>query len=168
MNARSWRAVTQVDSIVRPPEDVYYRELAGSYARVRRFLPHLLRIVRFDATPAGQSILEALNYLAEVEQGTANAPDPPVTIVNRGWRRYVGTGEDFDRKAYVFCCLDRVHSCPFSGVISRIAVSVGVRYLMDIRRDPADSFITGCSTLCQVLNSFLGRPLVRPVRLEEV
>lgn len=46
-------AVSQVDSIVRPPEDVYYRELAGSYARVRRFLPHLLRTVRFDATPAG-------------------------------------------------------------------------------------------------------------------
>ena len=103
-------AVSQVDSIVRPPEDVYYRELAGSYARVRRFLPHLLRTVHFDATPAGQSVLEALNYLAEVEQGSANAPDPPVTIVNRGWRRYVGTGKDFDRKAYVFCCLDRVRS----------------------------------------------------------
>ncbi len=103
-------AVNQVDSIVRPPEDVYYRELAGSYARVRRFLPSLLRTVRFDATPAGQAVLEALNYLAEVEQGAANAPDPPVTIVNRAWRRYVGTGKDFDRKAYVFCCLERVLS----------------------------------------------------------
>jgi TnpA family transposase len=103
-------AVSQVDSIVRPPEDVYYRELAGSYARVRRFLPHLLQTVRFDATPAGQPVLEALNYLREVELGAANAPDPPVTLVNRGWRRYVGTGEDFDLKAYVFCCLDRVRS----------------------------------------------------------
>ena len=103
-------AVNQVDSIVRPPEDVYYRELAGSYARVRRFLPHLLDTVRFDATPAGQSVLEALNYLAEVERGAANAPVAPATIVNRGWRRYVGTDKDFDRKAYVFCCLDRVRS----------------------------------------------------------
>jgi TnpA family transposase len=103
-------AVSQVDSIVRPPEDVYYRELAGSYARVRRFLPPLLRTVRFDATPAGQAVLEALNYLAEVEQDAVNTPDPPVTIVNRAWRRYVGTGGDFDRKAYVFCCLDRVRS----------------------------------------------------------
>jgi Domain of unknown function (DUF4158) len=103
-------AVSQVDSIVRPPEDVYYRELAGSYARVRRFLPSLLRTVRFDATPAGQTVLEALNYLAEVEQDAVNTPDPPVTIVNRAWRRYVGSGEDFDRKAYVFCCLDRVRT----------------------------------------------------------
>jgi hypothetical protein len=33
-----------------------------------------------------------------------------MAIVNRGWRRYVGTKEDFDQKAYVFCCLDRVRS----------------------------------------------------------
>jgi hypothetical protein len=39
-------AVNQVDSLVRPPEDVYYRELAGSYARVRRFLPALLRTIQ--------------------------------------------------------------------------------------------------------------------------
>ena len=104
-------AVKQVDSLVRPPEDVYYRELAGSYGRVRRFLPHLLRTVQFDATPAGQPVLEALNYLREVEQGGTNPPpDPPAAIVNRGWRRDVGSGDNLDRKAYVFCCLDRVRS----------------------------------------------------------
>ena len=102
--------VNQVDSLVRPPEDVYYRELAGSYARVRKFLPHLLRVVQFDATLAGQPILEALNYLRQVEQGTPRTSDPPTTIVNRGWHRYVGMGEHFDRTAYVFCCLDRVRS----------------------------------------------------------
>ncbi|MBV9085680.1 MAG: DUF4158 domain-containing protein [Acidobacteriaceae bacterium] len=32
-------AVGQVDSLVRPPEDVYCRELEASYPRVRRFLP---------------------------------------------------------------------------------------------------------------------------------
>lgn len=101
-------AVSQVDSLVRPPEDVYYRELAGSYPRVRRFLPHLLCTVRFDATPAGQPVLEALNYLREVEEQGTTKTDPPVTIVSRGWSRYVGTGEEFNRKAYVFCCLDRV------------------------------------------------------------
>jgi hypothetical protein len=84
-------AVSQVESIVHPPKDVYYRELAGSYARVRRFLPSLLRTVRFDATPAGYAVLKALNYLAEVEQDAANTPHP-VTIVNRAWPRHVGTG----------------------------------------------------------------------------
>jgi hypothetical protein len=56
-------AVSQVDSLVRPPEDVYYRELAGSHARVRRFLPSLLRAIQFEGTPAGESVLEAIKYL---------------------------------------------------------------------------------------------------------
>ena len=44
----------------------------------------------------------------EVEEQEATKTDPRVTIVTRGWSRYVGTGEEFNRKAYVFCCLDRV------------------------------------------------------------
>lgn len=103
-------AVNQVDSLVRPPEDVYYRELAGSYARVRRFLPPLLRTIQFDGTPAGESVLEAINYLRQAEQGHVKAADAPMAIVNRGWRRYVGATEDIDRKAYVFCCLERVRT----------------------------------------------------------
>lgn len=103
-------AVNQVDSLVRPREDVYYQELAGSYARVRRFLPSLLRTIQFAGTPAGESVLEAISYLRQVEQGTVRTADAPMAIVNRGWRRYVGTTEDFDRRAYVFCCLDRVRT----------------------------------------------------------
>ncbi|MBV9085681.1 MAG: Tn3 family transposase [Acidobacteriaceae bacterium] len=44
------------------------------------------------------------------KQGRAAAGDPPVSILNRGWRRYVLEGETFDRKAYVFCCMDRLRS----------------------------------------------------------
>ena len=103
-------AINQVGALVRPPDDVYYQELAGSYARVRKFLPHLLRVVPFDATPAGQPVLEALHYLQQVEQGSANPFNPPMTMVNRGWHRYVGTGQHVDRKAYVFCCLEQVRA----------------------------------------------------------
>ena len=45
-----------------------------------------------------------------LEQGTMKGADAPMAIVSRGWRRYVGTAEDSDRKAYVFCCLDRVRT----------------------------------------------------------
>ena len=104
-------AVSQVDSLVRPPEDVYYRELEDSYQRVRRFLPHLLETVQFGATPAGEAVLEAIKYLCRVEEhGRTTAGDPPMSIISRGWRRYVLDGETFDRKAYVFCCLDRIRS----------------------------------------------------------
>lgn len=104
-------ALNQIDSIVRPPEDVYYKELQDSYPRIRRFLPSLLRTLQFGSTPAGQPVIEALNHLAQIqEQGRATAGDAPVQIVTRGWRRYVLGADGFDRKAYVFCCLDRVRS----------------------------------------------------------
>ena len=60
-------AVGQVARLVRPPEDVYYQELCESFRRVRTFLPSLLRTVRFGATPAGQPVLAALEYLRNVE-----------------------------------------------------------------------------------------------------
>jgi hypothetical protein len=40
---------------------VYYRELAESYRRVRRFLPTLLRTPRFGSTPSAETVIEALN-----------------------------------------------------------------------------------------------------------
>jgi hypothetical protein len=53
-------ALRQVESLVRPPEDMYYRELKESYRRVRTFLPSLLQTVRFGATPAGRPVLEVI------------------------------------------------------------------------------------------------------------
>ncbi len=104
-------SVYQIDSLVRPPEDVYYQELQGSYPRIRRFLPALLRTLQFGCIPAGQLVIDALHYLSQIEErGRSKAGDAPVGIVTGGWRRYVLEGEEFDRKAYVFCCLDRVRS----------------------------------------------------------
>ncbi len=78
-------ALRQVERLVRPPEDMYYRELKESYRRVRTFLPSLLQTVRFGATPAGRPVLEALEFLRN-------------------------DGERIDRKAFVFCFLDRLRS----------------------------------------------------------
>jgi TnpA family transposase len=104
-------ALNHVDSIARPPEDVYYQELANSYSRVRRFLPTLLRTIEFGSTPAGQPVIDALHYLLRVEeQGLSKAGDAPIQIVTRGWRRYVLGDDGLDRKAYSFCCLDRLRS----------------------------------------------------------
>jgi hypothetical protein len=42
------KSLNQVDSLVRPPEDAYYRELADSYRRVRQALTFI-----DDETSAG-------------------------------------------------------------------------------------------------------------------
>jgi TnpA family transposase len=105
-------AVGQVERLVRPPEDIYYQELCDSFRRVRTFLPSLLRTLRFGATPAGHPVLEALEYLREVEEkGCVQAGNPPRQVIMGVWHRYFPeTNDKLDWKAYVFCCLNQLRS----------------------------------------------------------
>src|ERR1019366_2554461 len=41
------KAVANIDAMVRPPDDVYYRELGTRYRTVRTFLPTLLQHIQF-------------------------------------------------------------------------------------------------------------------------
>ena len=103
-------ALGRVDALVRPPEDTYYQELQQSWRRVRRFLPKLLKTIRFGSTPAGRPLAEALEQLAE-QDGRPKLEQARPEIVSRGWRQYVfGQDGGVDRKAYTFCCLDRLRS----------------------------------------------------------
>jgi len=60
-------AGTQVETLARPPDDRYYPELVERYQRVRRFLPTLFTTVAFDGTQAGQPLLAAWRFLADLE-----------------------------------------------------------------------------------------------------
>ncbi len=72
-------------------------------------LPPLLNTVHFGTTPGGKAIAEALDYLAE--QDARKWGEVRLDIVTRGWRRYVFDKDGtVDKKAYVFCCLDRLRS----------------------------------------------------------
>jgi TnpA family transposase len=100
----------QIARLVRPPEDVSYQELQTQYRRVRRFLPTLLRSMPFGASPAGEPVLEALQYLRMREEtGPRGLPQPPLTAVNKAWRHYVVPNGAVDPKAYTFCVLERLH-----------------------------------------------------------
>jgi hypothetical protein len=78
-------ALDQVECLVRPPGDVYFEELEKSYRRVCTFLPTLLKTVHFGATPAGQSVLDALEFLPDTEdqKGDQGAKNPPLALVTR-------------------------------------------------------------------------------------
>jgi TnpA family transposase len=96
--------------LVRPPEDVSYQELQTQYRRVRRFLPTLLRAIPLGASPAGEPVREALQYLhGREERGPRGVPEPPLAILNKAWRHYVVRDGTVDPQAYTFCVLDRLH-----------------------------------------------------------
>jgi hypothetical protein len=119
-------SVQQIDALVRPPEDVYYKELRTSYRRVRRFLPTLLKTVVFRASPAGGPLIEAIDYLKTLDGDKKKATaKPPLDIVDAAWRRYVVCEGQVDLQAYTFCFLDRLRK----GLRRRdVFVTTSVRY----------------------------------------
>ena len=49
------KVLNEAYALVRPQDDVYYRELNEAHRRVRLFLPRLLETITFAAGPAGES-----------------------------------------------------------------------------------------------------------------
>ena len=103
-----------------PPEldtggqDAAFRaELLRRYPSLRRFLPTLLEVMPFEATGAGQPILDALDALRAIEgrPGRVSAASVPLQLVGGQWKRLVlanpQLGDDeLDRRAYSFCVLE--------------------------------------------------------------
>jgi hypothetical protein len=96
--------MTDVSSLIRPGDDVFYQELAEKRSTVKRFLPTLLQVIRFEANVAARPLLEALQWLHEKPNR-----DPPTTIVDKAWQRHV-LREDgrVDARAFTFCVLDKL------------------------------------------------------------
>ena len=78
------QALNDVGSLVHPPDNVFYTELAAKQATVTRFLPTLLRVIQFDANPVARPLVQALQWLHQKPDH-----DPATTIVDKAWQRHV-------------------------------------------------------------------------------
>jgi hypothetical protein len=78
---------------------------------VRRFLPRLLKEIRFEGNRARQPVLEALEFLSRNEESSkATLQDAPRGVLTRPWRQLVERPDgSLDRKFYTFCVLERLH-----------------------------------------------------------
>ncbi|EGH04931.1 MULTISPECIES: Tn3 family transposase [Pseudomonas syringae group genomosp. 2] len=98
------QALNDIGTLVRPPDDVFYTELAAKQATVTRFLPTLLRVIQFDANPTARPLVQALQWLHQRPDH-----DPAITIVDKAWQRHV-VGEDgkVNSRAFAFCALAKL------------------------------------------------------------
>ena len=98
-----------VNALIRPADDVYYRELDAKYKTVRRFLPALVEHVRFVANTAGKPVVAAFEWLKANLKKPGN--DAPREVVVKPWQRHV-LREDgsVDIHAYTFCVLDELQT----------------------------------------------------------
>ena len=130
------QALASVESLVRPPDDVYYLELDARYRAVRVFLPTLLAHIRFGAGPGGEAAVAGYDWLRVHERREKPEPPPPGDIITRPWQRYVWAEDGaVNIRAYTFCVLDGLHKA-----LRRrdVFVSPSWRYA-----DPRSGLLTG-------------------------
>ena len=104
-------ALKEAKALIRPPDDVFYLALTERYTAVRRYLPAVLRQIRFEAGPAGQPVTAAYDWLRENGHRLKPPDDMPRAIIGKAWKRHVVRDDDtIDLKAYTFCLLDGLKS----------------------------------------------------------
>ena len=105
------KALEEVTALIRPANDVYYLALEERYRSVRRFLPDLLKHIRFGFSPAGKGVAASLDWLQLNLPRRKPEDDAPQEIVAKAWQQHI-TREDgsLDMGAYVFCTLDALRT----------------------------------------------------------
>lgn len=104
------QALGDVGALTRPPDDVFYKELVARYRSVRRFLPTVLNHIRFGASPCGEPVVKALDYLRLREMKQLDQ-DAPLAVVSKPWQRHVLLEDgSVDPRAYTFCALDELRT----------------------------------------------------------
>ena len=105
------QAAATVAELARPPDDRYFEDLPSRYSHVRRFLPHLLRLVTFEGTDAAKPVLAAWDFLRrqEVERPKPRWVDAPLEVASGVWRPIVEPKPgQIDHRAYTLCALERL------------------------------------------------------------
>ncbi len=105
------RALDSVNTLTRPADNVYFKELDAKYKTVRRFFPALIEHIRFEANTAGKPLVASLDWLRANILLKKPSNVPPSEIVGKSWQRHM-LQEDgsLDFHAYTFCVLDELRT----------------------------------------------------------
>lgn len=103
-------SVSKVNELARPQNNNFHDEMVEQYGRVKRFLPAVLRDLHFRAAPAGEHVLAAIHYLAELNGSKKRIlDDAPEHIITGPWKRLVYDAEGrIQRAGYSLCLLERL------------------------------------------------------------
>lgn len=105
------QAIAIVDQLTQSPDQtVAFRELFQHYPALRRVLPRLLTALEFQATPAGQPVLVAWQFLQQHPEPSRKPwPEAPTSSMTAAWRALVVDPQGHVRpRAYTLWVLHRV------------------------------------------------------------
>lgn len=101
-------AYDKVGALAEPPDDVYFAELRKHRGQFR-FAPALLRGLDLDAAPAGRSLLDAVEHVRAVQDGSKRSGPAPAAFAPKEWiGQLKGADGKIDLFGYRLCVLDQL------------------------------------------------------------
>ncbi len=103
-----------VDHLTKPSDlSIAHEELFSNYSNIRKFLPKLMSVLNFQATPSGQQALQAWNFLSvnEKRTGRNKYKDAPLEGMSSSWRKLVlkDSIQRINPCAYTFWAIEKMN-----------------------------------------------------------
>ncbi len=99
-----------VESLIRPAATAKpYKELSLRWRRVRKLFFNIATRIDLAASPGGQHVADAVNWLrGQPDWSKAPVQSAPTNVISNSWKPYVmnAEGEVVNPKAYVFATID--------------------------------------------------------------
>jgi hypothetical protein len=113
------QSVTDAAQLAQPATFDHLHLVGDHQNMLRRYTPELLDVLRLEAAPAAQAILDAMDIVRGMNTtGSRKVPDDaPITFVKARWKPLVMTGEGIDRCFYEICVLSELKNALRSGDI---------------------------------------------------
>lgn len=112
-------SVTDADTLARPNSFDFLHLVADQWRTLRRYTPQFLMVLKFEAAPSAQPVLEAIKLLRQMNEANARSvpDDSPTSFVNSRWKSLVFTASGIDRRCYEICALLSLKNALRSGDI---------------------------------------------------
>jgi len=116
---RFTRSVAEAEQLAQPESFDHLPFILDGYSQVRRYAPRLLESFAFQAAPAAQKVLDAIDTLRAMYQTNArNVPkDAPTAFIKPRWAPHVLTDAGVDRRFYELCALSELKNALRAGDI---------------------------------------------------
>jgi len=106
-------AMATIDNLVQPAASKPYNELNARWRRTRKLFFNITTRIDLAASPGGQHVAEAVNWLRSLPGWSKSAvQNAPTSVISKSWQPYVldEVGKVADPRAYVFATIEAWHN----------------------------------------------------------
>ncbi len=102
-----------IEQLTKPSDlSIAHEELFNNYTTIRKFLPKIMTVLNFQATPSGQQALQSWNFLAKIEKksGKNKYNNAPLQGISSSWKKLVvKNSNQINPCAYTFWTIEMMN-----------------------------------------------------------